>query len=129
LSYLLDTCTFLWIIQGNRDELSRKALDVYRDPGNEIYLSSASSWEIVIKHELGKLTLSGDPNRRLPEEIKKTGCQSLPIYHNHTLEVSNIRDVHSDPFDRVLVSQARIENLSILTPDHKIDDYEVPVIW
>jgi len=129
LSYLLDTCTFLWVIQGNRDELSTEALEVYRDSENDIYLSSVSSWEIIIKHDLGKLTLKGDPARRLPKEIKNIGCQSLPIYHSHTLEVSNLGDTHSDPFDRLLVSQARIENLSILTPDKKINDYEVPVIW
>jgi PIN domain nuclease of toxin-antitoxin system len=129
LNYLLDTCTFLWIIQGDRDELSTRALDVYRDPENEIYLSSISSWEVVIKSNLGKLTLSGEPARRLPEEIKKTGCQSLPVYHGHALEVHNIREVHSDPFDRILVAQARVENLSIVTPDEKISDYEVPVVW
>lgn len=129
MSYLLDTCTFLWIIQGNRDELSTQALEVYRDSENEIFLSAVSSWEIVIKHNLGKLTLSGNPTRRLPKEIKNTGCQSLPIYHRHALEVNNIQDIHSDPFDRILVAQTKVEEFSIITPDEKIFDYEVPVIW
>ncbi len=129
MNYLPDTCTFLWIIQGKRNELSEQALDVYRNPENDVLLSSISSWEIIIKSNLGKLSLSGDPIQRLPEEIKKTGCQSLPVYHSHALELNNLPDHHSDPFDRMLVAQTRKEDLSILTPDDKIRDYNVPVLW
>lgn len=129
MKYLLDTCTFLWIIQGNLDELSTHAVKVYRDTKNEVFLSSISSWEIVIKSELRKVTFDGDISERLPEEIEKTGCQRLPVYHSHALAVNRLKAIHSDPFDRMLLAQAQVEDLTLLTPDSAIGKYEVPVEW
>jgi PIN domain nuclease of toxin-antitoxin system len=129
MNILLDTCVFLWIIADKREKLSSRAVEVYKNTENDIYLSAVSSWEIVIKTNTGKLTLTESPAQRLPTEIKRTGCQPLPIYHSHALELSNLPHLHSDPFDRMLVCQAKCEDLVLLTPDTAIHEYAIKTLW
>ena len=125
---LLDTCAFLWIIT-NAPELSNHARELFRDPANEVFLSSVSAWEISIKHVLGRLPLPEPPERLIPEQREKHGIQTLPLEEGATLHLARLPLLHKDPFDRMLICQAIIHGLAILTPDTLISQYAVQSIW
>lgn len=92
-------------------------------------LSAASLWEIAIKYSAGKLVLEEDPKKWLPGVILEMGLQQLAISHRHALGVMDLPLYHKDPFDRLLISQAKIENIPIVSPDRIFKKYKVPVIW
>ena len=91
-------------------------------------LSAASAWEIAIKHGLGKVRLPDAPERAVPELMARTGVVPLPVLYRHALRVATLPPKHRDPFDRLLVAQAQVEELSILTADQSFRLYEVRVI-
>ena len=95
---------------------------------NELLLSAASAWEIAIKHGLGKLRLPDTPERAIPELMACTGVVPLPVLHRHALRAATLPRKHRDPFDRLLVAQAQIEDLAILTADRSFRLYDVKVI-
>ncbi len=95
---------------------------------NDLYLSAASAWEIAIKYGLGKLTLPGRPARLIPELMSKTAVAALPVLHSHALRVADLPMHHRDPFDRLLVAQAQLEDLPILTADPQLELYEVAIL-
>lgn len=125
---LLDTRTFLW---WNMDDphLSARARQILADGNNEIYLSAASAWEIAIKAARGRLTLPEPPASYVPSRMALHHFSHLPIQVSHALQVYRLPDLHQDPFDRLLVAQAQLEGLPILTADEAIARYEVDVIW
>ena len=125
---LLDTVTFLWAVTDAPD-LSDDARELFVDPGNEIYLSSVSTWEIVIKHSLGKLPLPEPPVRFVPALRKQHSIDSLPLDEEATLHLIRLPALHRDPFDRMLVCQAIVHHLVILTPDELINQYSVRTMW
>lgn len=125
---LLDTCAFLWIIT-NAPELSNQARELFRDPANEVFLSSVSAWEISIKHVLGRLPLPEPPERFIPAQREKHGIQTLPLEEGATLHLARLPQLHNDPFDRMLICQAIIHSLAILTPDELISQYPAQSIW
>ena len=125
---LLDTHAFLWWIT-NDPRLSRKVREIISDGENELFLSAASGWEIAIKAKLGKLQLPNDLERFIPEQMALNAIESLPVQMRHTLHVYKLPDHHRDPFDRMLIAQAQLENLPILTVDPQIARYSVKVIW
>ncbi len=125
---LLDTCTFLWIL-ADAPELSDDALDLFTAPENEIYLSSVSTWEIAIKYGLGRLPLPEPPTEFIPAMREAHGIESLSLDEESTLYVSRLPAYHRDPFDRVLVCQAIVRSLVILTPDDLIRQYPVKTRW
>jgi PIN domain nuclease of toxin-antitoxin system len=125
---LLDTCTFLWIVAGARD-LSPAARAAFSDPGNEIHLSAVSSWEIAVKHAMGRLPLPIEPSRFVPEQRRAHGIEELPLDEASALVLGRLPRVHRDPFDRMLVCQAIVGGLAILTPDPGIRAYAVPTLW
>jgi PIN domain nuclease of toxin-antitoxin system len=125
---LLDTCTFLWWIAGD-SQLSPRAGEVIGRGDNKLYLSAASGWEIAIKVALGKLPFPGDLKSFIIEQMNVNGIDSLPVEMPHALHVSTLPVIHRDPFDRMLIAQAQLENLPILTPDPQIGHYEVEIIW
>jgi len=125
---LLDTCTFLWIV-GDSRELSPRALALFRSPEHEVYLSSASAWEIGIKHALGRLPLPQPPGRFVPAMREHHAIESLPIDEESVLQVDRLPGHHRDPFDRLLVCQAIVHGLAILSPDPLIAAYPVRVLW
>jgi len=125
---LLDTHVFLWWITGD-SRLSARAYEVIKETKNEIYLSAASGWEMAIKAGLGKLRLQGEPMSFITEQLVINGFESLPVQLNHSLFVYSLPEHHRDPFDRLLVAQAKLENLLLVTADNKITKYEVEVIW
>jgi len=125
---LLDTATFLWLIIDS-PQLSSRARELFSSPGNEVYLSAVSTWEITVKHSLGRLALPESPQRFIPFQREKHGIQSLSLDEASTLQLLRLPPLHNDPFDRMLVCQAIVEGLAILTPDSLVSQYPVRVIW
>jgi PIN domain nuclease of toxin-antitoxin system len=125
---LLDTCTFLWIVAG-APELSPHARDLFEAADNEAYLSAASAWEIAVKHGLGRLPLPEPPDRFVREMREAHGIAALPIDEESALHVSRLPALHRDPFDRMLVSQAIVHGLTILTPDDLVTQYPGRTTW
>lgn len=125
---LLDTCTFLWVIRDSSD-LSPFARSLFIDPENTIYLSAVSAWEISVKHGLGKLSLAVAPHIYVPAERLRHHIQPLPLEEDAASSVSRLPPLHNDPFDRILICQARAHGLTLLTPDRLIHQYHVKVKW
>ena len=128
MKLLLDTCTFLWIVAG-APELSPHARELFQAPDTEVYLSAASAWEIAVKHGLGRLPLPGPPDRFVREMREAHGIAALPIDEESALHVARLPALHRDPFDRMLVSQAIVHGLTILTPDESIAQYPGRTTW
>lgn len=128
MKLLLDTCTFLWAVRGDA-RLGSGAAALFRDPANEVFLSSVSAWEIAVMHRLGKLPLSDPPATYVPRERERHGIDALPLGEAATLMLDKLPSVHADPFDRLLVCQAIHHGLTLLTPDPSIHRYPVPVQW
>jgi PIN domain nuclease of toxin-antitoxin system len=124
----LDTVTFLWAVS-DAPELSDEARALFADPDNEICLSSVSTWEIAVKHSLGKLPLPEAPAKFIPTQRKQHGIDALSLDEETTLYLSRLPVLHRDPFDRMLVCQAIVHHLAILTPDELITQYPVRTIW
>jgi len=125
---LLDTHTFLWWVADD-PRLSKKACEVIGNGKNQLFLSAASGWEIAIKAKLGRLQMPNDPERFIPEQMALNTIENLPVILSHALHVYTLPDYHRDPFDRLLISQAQLEGLPILTADPQISQYSVEVVW
>jgi len=125
---LLDTCTFLWIVSDSPD-LSGAARKLFSDPANEVYLSVASAWEIIVKHDLGKLPLPEPPHDFIKKWRTRHDIDSLPLDEAAVLQLSRLPGYHKDPFDRILICQAIAGGLVILTPDPHITGYPVRTEW
>lgn len=128
MKLLLDTCTFLWIIT-DAAELSAKARELFIDPANEAFLSAVSAWEISVKHALRRLPLPELPSRFIPAQREKHAIDPLPLEEEATLYLPSLPEYHRDPFDRMLVCQAIVHGMVILTPDDLITQYPVRSIW
>lgn len=128
MKLLLDTHTFLWWITDDA-RLSAHARELMSQADNELFLSAASAWEMAIKARLGRLEVSGDLSEIIPQQLARNAISSLPVLMSHALGVYTLPDHHRDPFDRLLISQAQIENIPILTADAAIGRYPVEVIW
>ena len=124
----MDTQAWLWML-AEPDRLSRRARRLVQRADVELYLSAASAWEIAIKWSLGKLTLPADPAEYVPSRIERSGVIPLPIRHAHAVQVARLPAHHRDPFDRVLVAQATLEELTLLTGDRQLEPYGVRIEW
>lgn len=125
---LLDTHALLWWIFDAAD-LPAAARAAIADADNEALVSSASGWEIATKHRLGKLPEAGDVVGRLPSYLRRGRLEALPISIEHALMAGGLPGPHRDPFDRMLIAQARLEELTVVTRDRVFRDYGVPVLW
>jgi PIN domain nuclease of toxin-antitoxin system len=125
---LLDTHTFLWVIN-DPDKLSVRARDICIATTNELYFSAASGWEIAIKVKLGKLRLPDNPERYIPKQLATAQINVLPIQLAHALRTYQLPEHHRDPFDRLIVAQAQLEGMPILSADGQLSRYAVNVIW
>ena len=125
---LLDTCTFLWII-GDAPELSNRARELFIDPANDVFLSAVSAWEISVKHGLGRLPLPEPPEKFIPFHRERHGIEALPLEEEATLYLNRLPSSHRDPFDRMLICQAIVHGLVILTPDELVTQYPVRSLW
>jgi PIN domain nuclease of toxin-antitoxin system len=122
LRILLDTHLLLWWLEGN-PSLSAPARELIRDPENTIFISAVSLWEIWLKQSLGKLRLPADFTKRLAAEC----FESLPLTASQTRQVSLLPWRHRDPFDRMLIAQAQVEKLVLLTADEALAPYGAAV--
>ncbi len=125
---LLDTHAFLWWISDDR-RLSDRAKEIIGDGSNELYFSAASGWEISIKAGLGRLEVLEDLEPFIADQLSRNAIQALPIYLRHALHTRTLPDHHRDPFDRILVSQAVLEELPLLSADPLVSSYPVEVVW
>ena len=128
MKLLLDTHTFLWAIIDD-PSLSLATRDAIADPANEVYVSTASFWEIVIKYGLGRLSLPDEPDRYLPAQRTAAGFDLLTIGEAETCQVHRLPAIHRDPFERLLVALANCFGLVIATDDAVVQRYPVQTIW
>jgi PIN domain nuclease of toxin-antitoxin system len=128
MKYLLDTMVWLWSV-GPTDKIGRAGLDVLTNGEVEVYFSAASAWEVAIKIQLGKFTLTEPPGRYVPKRLSAQGIRSLSITQDHTLKVYDLASHHRDPFDRLLIAQAIVEDMTILTADRVFAKYPVEILW
>lgn len=120
---LLDTHVFLWAI-GNSARLAPDMAAAIVSPANDLALSSVSVWEIAIKRAAGRLDF---PVERMAELLDRMSVAPLPVTVDHAIEAGALPRHHQDPFDRMIVAQARLENYSLMTEDRCITQYDVPV--
>lgn len=125
---LLDTHCWLWYLL-TPEKLNPEAQEILRDPDNEVFFSTASAWEIVVKFALGKLDLPQPPSEYVPDRLEVLGYQELPIRQDHVLRIESLPSHHRDPFDRVLIAQAQVESLQFMTADRVLTAYDVPILW
>jgi PIN domain nuclease of toxin-antitoxin system len=127
MNILLDTHTFIWFFNGD-EQLSFKARKLIEDSKTKKFVSIASIWEVAIKIGLKKLVFDGNTSEII-ELIEKNGFQILPISVNHITAYETLEFVHRDPFDRILVAQAIVEKMTIITKDENIQNYRVKTNW
>ncbi len=121
MNLLLDTHTFIWYVEGSA-ELSQAARQAIEHPENQGFVSMASLWEMSIKVGLGKLELQS-PFETVLDDIAENGFELLPIHFAHTLENTRLDWHHKDPFDRLLIAQARVEAMPVVGRDGVFDLY------
>jgi PIN domain nuclease of toxin-antitoxin system len=127
MKVLLDTLTFIrW--DSTPDQLPAEVLDVLQNPATKVLLSVVSVWELGVKRQLGKLT-SAVPLARLVLQQQTNGLEILPLTMEHVLFVDSLPPIHRDPFDRLLIAQASVENAVVLTSDPVFSKYPVQVKW
>jgi PIN domain nuclease of toxin-antitoxin system len=125
---LLDTHALLWAFQ-DHDKLSQKAKDVFLNPDNALFLSMASYWEICLKQSVGKLELAKNWRETIERELSENSIAWLKIEKVHCEGLLKLPWQHRDPFDRLLIVQAQLEGMTILTVDENIQSYKVKTIW
>jgi len=127
MKLLLDTHLLLWAA-GQPSRLSAAALKFIDDPANELLFSAASIWEVAIKRGLGRSDFQADP-RLLRRGLLDNGYGELPILSDHVVALDSLPPIHKDPFDRLLVAQATVEGITLLTADAVVGKYPGPVRW
>ncbi|MEN9535199.1 MAG: hypothetical protein RIR37_472 [Verrucomicrobiota bacterium] len=127
---LLDTCSLIWFLR-NDAELSERAAMAIEDPANEVFVSVVSIWEIAIKAGLGKIQVPNDFENGLEQKLTQDGFTLLDVNYRHAAGVLKLPRAHPDPFDRLLISQCRIEKLIPVTNDShwSANEYGLRVLW
>ena len=110
------------------ERLAPRTRRLLADPANELLLSAASAWELAIKSALGKVRLPAPLSEYVTSRMAEDGVLALPVRHAHALRVAELPFHHRDPFDRLLIAQAQIEGLSLLTADRELRAYDVAII-
>lgn len=125
---LLDTHALLWWLFDD-PKLSEAARNVIKNLNNAVLVSSASAWEIATKHRLGKLPEAEEAVRHLPQLLRQARFDLLPIHLEHALLAGALTGPHRDPFDRMLIAQAQLEALAIVTTDPVFKGYDIRIVW
>lgn len=128
MKLLLDTHTLLWW-RDNPAELSPPALTALCDPNNSLLISLVTLWELQIKVDLNKLSIGVSLSEMVRQEVEVNGMELLPITPAHIYTLSRLPHHHRDPFDRLLIAQAQVENATIVTKDHLIALYSLSILW
>ena len=121
---LLDTCEFLWLVSGD-DRLPPPVVAAIRNPDNEVFLSAVSFWEIAVKHNLGKLSLPKRPALFIPEMRELHQITSFGLDEIAVAQLDQLPALHRDPFDRMLICQARAHGFTLASSDPMIRQYDV----
>ena len=125
MTFLLDTHVLLWAA-GDPSRLTPASRDLLANPATELMFSTASIWEVVIKNALGRRDFHVEP-RHLRDGLLQNGYRELAIRSEHALAVGLLPPIHNDPFDRILIAQAQVENITLLTTDNKVVRYPGPI--
>jgi PIN domain nuclease of toxin-antitoxin system len=128
MKYLLDTHAFLWFVSDD-NRLSQEARKTIKDNNNEIYFSAVSAWEMSIKVRLGRLTIEGDLEPFIVNQLAENSFNTLSITIFHSIYTARLPEIHKDPFDRMIIAQSFAENMSLISKDKNIKKYKVPVVW
>jgi PIN domain nuclease of toxin-antitoxin system len=127
LTYLLDTHVWLWML-GDPDRIRPDLAAELRESRTRLLLSAASSWEIAIKWAVGRLSLPEPPATYVPSRMQRTNVEPLAVTHSHALQVATLPRHHGDPFDRLLIAQAQLERVPLVTIDRALDAYDIETI-
>jgi PIN domain nuclease of toxin-antitoxin system len=128
VTYLLDTGVWLWSV-GDPSRISRRAREVMAEVSHDVFLSAVTSWEVAIKAASGKLRLPEPPDLYVPRRMATQGLRPLAVSHEHALTVFALPHHHRDPFDRLLIAQARVEDMTLISADRMFDRYPVQLLW
>lgn len=127
MNLLLDTQTLLWWREGHR-KLGARARATIEKHATAVHVSAASAWEMAIKSRGGRLRLRQPLDVWLPAALESSGFEMLSVTVGHAMAVANLPDHHADPFDRLLIVQAQLEDLTIMTSDAAFADYDVKLL-
>ena len=127
-TYLLDTAPLIYLM-GKEDSVPSAVRRELADPGSEVFYSQISFWEIQIKYQLGKLPMPDEPAVVLPRELAKYGITQVNLIDAAIFGLSRLPPVHRDPFDRLLIVQAKLTGSTLVSPDKIFSKYPVTVIW
>ncbi|EFK05919.1 toxin-antitoxin system, toxin component, PIN family [delta proteobacterium NaphS2] len=128
MKILLDTHAFLWLLTDNR-QLSETAREMFLDQKNSLFFSITSLWEICIKMSLGKLSLKNGWLKTIQNEMKANAINWVPVEIEHCTKLTKLPFHHRDPFDRMLIAQAMVEGMLLLSRDTRLSDYEITRVW
>ena len=129
MAYLIDAHALIWHRSGDQN-MPRKIQQLLASSEEELFISDATLWELTIKHSLGRLTLAGGVESLYQEWIGQGVAQSLPIHWSHIVQSGQLPQLHGDPFDRILIAQALVEDLTLVTGDAQIHQYpNVATTW
>ena len=127
MKLLLDTCCWLWWLS-DTSKLSKQQLEAIANRGNQLFLSTASIWEISIKVNSNKLTIPQSLNKLVKEQCPIDNIVILELKAHHAIEAGKLTLHHKDPFDRMIIAQARGENLTVITSDKIFQEYDVALL-
>ena len=125
---LLDTHALLWLLTDNR-RLSETARNIFLDQENSLFFSITGLWEICVKISLGKLSLKSGWLETIQDEMKANAIHWLPVEIEHCAKLTKLPFFHRDPFDRMLIAQAIVEEMLVLSRDTRLSDYEITRVW
>ena len=128
MKLLLDTHTFIWW-RDTPENLSARAYEAISSTESDIYLSVVAVWEIQIKRAIGKIEVKGSLHDAIRAERDANGFRILSVELAHSLNIENLPPIHGDPFDRMLIAQAMVEEMTVVTVDPKFTEYGVKVLW
>ena len=128
VNLLLDTCAFLWLA-ADPDRLSGPARTALDDELNRLFVSDATVWEIVLKHQTGKLPMPEVPRTWIPQQLAFFDLQRQPIDFESLFRSGELPAIHRDPFDRLLCAQAITRGLTVLTPDPSFPMLGAAILW
>ncbi|MBW1750984.1 MAG: type II toxin-antitoxin system VapC family toxin [Deltaproteobacteria bacterium] len=128
MRYLLDTHVFLWMAAAP-EKLSQKVKGIVSRKNNHLHLSAASGWEISLLNNLGRIELPDDPKRFVPEAMQLLQVAPIPIGFSTAISAAALPLIHRDPFDRIIIAEAKKEKMTILTKDKQFSAYEIQSLW
>jgi len=125
---LLDSHAFLWAATDD-DRLPRPVVELIEEPSTRVFVSVATTWELTLKVLAGKLRLPRPPAEHFAEHLERFRSELLPIHQRHVSALPELPAIHADPFDRMLVAQALVEDIDLVTGDARLQRYPVRTIW